>query len=118
MNETQETTQRTKKQNRALHKYFTMLAERLNDAGLDMKKVLKPTVEIPWTSDSVKTHLWKPIMEAMYEITSTTEMTTGQVTKVYETINRHMAEKFGLSEPFPSIEELMLMKVEDYKNVK
>lgn len=118
MNEQKELTQRTKRQNRALHKYFSLLADRLNDCGLDMKKVLKPTVDIPWTSDSVKTHLWKPIMEAMYEITSTTEMTTGQVTKVYETINRHMAEKFGLSEPFPSIEELMLMKVEDYKHVK
>ena len=34
--------QRTIQQNRALHLYFQLIADRLNDAGLDMRVVLKP----------------------------------------------------------------------------
>ena len=46
--------QRTAKQNRALHLYFTHLADELNSAGLDMRKTLKPGVEIPWDGKSIK----------------------------------------------------------------
>jgi regulator of sigma D len=35
--------QRTQTQNKALHKYCQMLADKLNDAGLDMKQTLKPS---------------------------------------------------------------------------
>ena len=48
---------RTLTQNKAIHKYFELLSEGLNDAGLDMKKVLKPSVDIDWTPDMIKTHL-------------------------------------------------------------
>lgn len=53
--------QRTILQGRALHKYFELVGEALNVAGLDMKKVLKPNVDIPWNKDSVKNFLWKPV---------------------------------------------------------
>ena len=82
--------QRTNQQNKALHKYFSMLAEALNDAGLDMKTVLKPEVDIPWTQDSVKTHLWKPIQEIMVDKESTTEMNTVDPNKIYEVLNFKM----------------------------
>lgn len=39
--------ERTLTQNRAIHLWFTMLADALNDAGLDMRTVLKPEIEIP-----------------------------------------------------------------------
>src|SRR6056297_3388663 len=71
--------QRTKKQNSALHKFFRLLGDTLNAAGLDMRKVLKPEVEIPWTDTTVKTNLWKPIQEAIYETSSTTELSTEEV---------------------------------------
>jgi hypothetical protein len=53
--------QRTIQQNRALHKYFEQVAEKLNSMGLDMRVVLKPSVDIPWSKDTVKEFLWKPI---------------------------------------------------------
>lgn len=53
--------QRTYLQNRSLHLFFTELANALNEAGLDMRKTLNPDVEIPWNSQSVKEHLWRPI---------------------------------------------------------
>ena len=43
------TKQRTLQQNKALHKYFEILADTLNEAGLDARVVLKPEIEIPWT---------------------------------------------------------------------
>lgn len=97
---------RTSTQNKALHKYFELLAEELNDAGLDLKEVIK--VDIPWSSDTVKQWLWKPVQKAQLLKESTTELTTAEVNKVYETINRLMAEKFNLHVPFPSDEISML----------
>jgi hypothetical protein len=98
---------RTLTQNKAIHKYFELLSEGLNDAGLDMKKVLKPSVDIDWTPDMIKTHLWKPIQDVMFEKKSTTELTTKQVSQVYETLNRHLAQKFGIAVGFPSNEPEM-----------
>ena len=92
---------RTDNQNKAMHKYFDMLAEALNDAGLDMKKTLKPEIEIPWTKDMVKEHLWRPIQEAMTDKHSTTDLDRIEPSMVYEVLNRHLAQKFGLHVPFP-----------------
>jgi len=99
---------RTISQNRALHKYFEMLAQELTNAGLDMRKTLKPTVEIPWSGATVKEYLWRPIMKAQLNKESTTEMTTKEIDQVFDTINLHLSTKFGISVQFPSIDELML----------
>lgn len=101
-----EETKRTSQQNRALHLYFTHLADELNNAGLDMRKTLKPSVDIPWTGESIKEYIWKPIMKAQLQKKSTTEMTTKDIDKVFDTINRHIGEKFGIHIDFPSIESL------------
>jgi hypothetical protein len=98
--------QRTVQQNKALHLYFEIIAEKLNDAGLDMRAVLKPNIEIPWTKESVKDHLWRPVQELYLKKDSTTELTTDEITKVYEVLNRFLAEKHGISQEFPSIENL------------
>lgn len=100
--------QRTLKQNRALHLLFTLLAEKLNESGLDMRKTLKPEVEIPWSGRSIKEYMWRPIMKAQLNKKSTTELNTKEIDEVFETINRHLGEKFGLHVPFPSIESLMM----------
>ena len=72
--------QRTLTQNKAMHLFFGWLAETLNDAGLDMKKVLREDIDIPWTRESVKEHLWRPIQKAMTDKQSTTEITTVEPT--------------------------------------
>ncbi len=107
--------QRTSQQNRALHLYFTLLAQTLNDAGLDMRKTLKPSVDIPWSGKTVKDHLWRPIQKAQLKKNSTKDVSIDEVTKVYETLNRHLAEKFGMTVPFPSLEEIMF-KSRKYEN--
>ncbi len=93
---------RTSQQNKALHKYCELLAVVLNDAGLDMKTVLKPEIDIPWTKESVKNHLWRPIQEIMLDKESTTEMDTSDPSDIYLVLDRHLAEKFGVHVEWPS----------------
>jgi hypothetical protein len=94
---------RTIKQNSSIHKYCSILADKFNDAGLDMLAVLKvKEVSVPWSMDRVKDILWKGIQEAMFNSTSTTKLETDQVSKVYETMNRHTSQNLGVSVDFPN----------------
>ncbi|HEB13358.1 MAG TPA: hypothetical protein ENI13_00075 [candidate division CPR3 bacterium] len=107
--------QRTIQQNKALHVLYELYAEALNEAGLDMREVLDESVDIPWSKDTVKNYLWRPIQKTQLEKSSTTELTTKDIDKVFETLNRYLGEKHGLHVPFPSIEEVMFRQLEDKK---
>lgn len=98
---------RTSKQNNALHKFLQDLADTLNEAGLDMKTVLKPEVDIPWSQNSAKEFLWRPIQQVMTGKDSTTEPTTKDYLAIQETLIRHLSSKFGVSVDWPSIETQM-----------
>jgi len=92
----------TQKQSNSMHLWCQRTADQLNDSGYDMKKVLKPEVDIPWSKDSVKEQLWKPVLLALTGKTSTKDQTSEEVTQVLNTINRHLGEKFGVTLPeFP-----------------
>lgn len=99
-----ETGVRTPSQNNALHLGLTMIAKTLNDAGLDMRKVLKPEIEIPWTTASAKDHLWRPIQIAMTGKESTTQLNkVSDITEIWDVIMRFLGEKHGVEYiPFPS----------------
>jgi len=105
--------QRTLQQNKALHVLFNLLAQTLNQAGLDMRRTLKEGVEIPWSAQTVKNYLWRPIQEAQLQKESTTELTTKEVDDVLETLVRYLGEKHGVEvPPFPSIEDVIQRKWE------
>jgi len=91
--------QRTLTQNRALHLFCQWLADTLNDAGYDMRRTLRQDVELPWTQESVKEHLWRPIQKAMTEKHSTTEITTVEPTAIHEVLSRHLGQKLGVTCP-------------------
>lgn len=94
--------QRTLTQNGALHLFCKHLAVTLNEAGLDQKKLLKPSIDIPWTQDAVKEGLWKPIQEVVTGIKSTTKPEASQYSDIYEVLNRHLTMKHGIHEAWPS----------------
>jgi len=95
--------QRSDQQRKALQVFCRLVADSLNEAGYDMRKVLKEEIEIPWTMDSVKTHLWKPIQKAMYDKESTTELNTEDPTKIHETLMQHLGKKLHIEYiPFPN----------------
>ena len=75
--------QRTIKQNKSLHLWFRLLADTLNEAGLDMRTVLKPSISIEWNDKTIKEYIFKPILEAMLLKKSTTEMNTKDIDKVW-----------------------------------
>ena len=82
-----------------------MVADALNDAGLDMHAALPP-MEIPWSKEAVKNYLWRPIQKLQLAKQSTTDLTTQDIDTIYETLNRYLAHH-GIHEPFPSVEEIM-----------
>lgn len=99
--------QRTSQQNKSLHKFCELLAEALNEAGYEMKAVLAvKQVDIPWNKDRVKDVLWKPLQEAMTGKESTTELNTVDPSEIYEVLNRHISQNFGVHVPWPSEESL------------
>lgn len=103
--------QRTLQQNRALHKLFELTAKELNESGLDMRVVLKPGVDIPWNTITVKEYLWRPLQKLQLLKKSTTELSTKDIDAVFDTLNKLLGEKFGKHIPFPGIESLI-----DYEN--
>jgi hypothetical protein len=102
---------RTPTQNNALHLYFALVAKELNDAGLDVRRVMKPGIDINWSPYMVKELLWKPVQLLYTGKRSTTELDkVKEINEIYEIFNRHLGERFGefgvTHIPFPSLEEL------------
>lgn len=93
---------RTLTQNSSIHKYCALLAEAFNDAGLDMQKVLAEGTSIPWSEDKVKNDIWRVVQVAALGKESTTKLETNEVSKVYDIVNRHISQTFGIFIPFPS----------------
>jgi hypothetical protein len=95
--------QRTIQQNRALWLFMEILAKELNNSGLDMRLVLKPTYKIDWTKENIHDHLWIPIQKALYGTDSTTFLKKQeQIDKIHEIIMRELGEKHSLEYiPFP-----------------
>ena len=98
---------RTDRQNRALHLWFTQLAQALNKDGFDMKAVIKEGIDIFWSPYTVKEHLWRPVQKAYLGKESTRNLDTGEIDKIFDIINKGVGEKTGVYVPFPSIDALM-----------
>ena len=97
---------RTQRQNRAMHKLFREISQQMNEQGLTLQQVLRSDVETMMTPKLVKEVIWRPVQKAMYGKESTTHLTTDEVDKVFDVINKHLG-KHGIHVPFPSIETLM-----------
>jgi len=92
---------RTERQNNAIHLWFRQMAEQLNDAGYSNKHPFNDQIEIPFTEGLVKEMLYKPIIKAMYDKTSTTKLTGGELSEAAEVLIRWLSEKKGIYVPFP-----------------
>ena len=100
-------TDRTPQQRKSLEVYCRLVAEAMNDAGYDFKKAI--TLEIAMTQALVKEYIFKRIMKAMYpDKTSTTELSTTEIQKVYEVMNANTANKFGISMDWPNDDPPMI----------
>ena len=94
---------RTDKQNNSIHLWFRQIGEVLNDAGFEQKITIGG--DIPWTEWSIKV-LFVKIAKAMYGKKHTADLTTLELTKVSEVLNRLLGDQ-GIHIPFPSVESVM-----------
>jgi|SRR6056297_2686528 len=97
----QQMTKRTLKQNKALYKYFELVAEALNREGHTVQEVLdNAKIDIFWTKDNFKTNIWHPIQSSMYGTKSTTKLKKQkQIDRIVDVINKFLAENFPDVEP-------------------
>lgn len=101
---------RTNQQNRALHLWFKLLAHDMEAQGLDMKLVLRPEIPITPTPELVKNHIWRPVQIAKFDKYSTADITTDELQKTYKDVDTFFLTKHKLNLPFPSKENLELLK--------
>lgn len=96
---------RTSKQNSSLHKYFTFIADELNELGMEFNYfgVSGKQLSMRYTPNIVKDYFWRPIQVTLFDIESTTKLNTKQMNEIIDVITKFFAEK-GVLIPFPSIE--------------
>ena len=97
---------RTLPQNASGHKWFEQIAETLNASGftVNSKEILR--LDVPWTKESVKSFLFRPVMEAMYpDKTSTAQLTKAEWSQVVEALNLALGERVGVHVKYPTEEE-------------
>ena len=97
--------QRTPKQRAALEVYCRLVSEELNAGGFDMVTVLKEGAEIPWVQETVKDRLWRPVQEVLIGTDKTSKAERSDYRAVYETLSRHLSQRFGISIPWPEKKE-------------
>jgi len=97
---------RTDQQRKALYRYFNLLATALNDGGYDVQTVLAKAIGRDWDAEGVKSLLWKPLQVAITSKESTADADTKEYSIVYEKLDLHLCEIFGVHVPFPSKEKL------------
>lgn len=98
---------RSDRQNRALHLWFEQLSEALNDAGYDVRSVIRKEVPIPWTAYNVKELLWRPVQEKMLGEKSTTKLRAQDIDRIYDVLNRALGERKGIYVEFPNLDALI-----------
>lgn len=92
---------RSLEQNKLIHAVAEELALELNSKGLDMRTVLKPGVDIPWDKELIKRHIFHPLIKAMFNKDSTTKLSTVEVSKMFDVLNKHFAEKWQVTLRLP-----------------
>jgi predicted oxidoreductase len=93
-------------QNRALHKYFELVAKDLRQNGITVKKLLEGGLDIMPTKDIMK-EVWRKIQIAMFDKESTKDLTTREINDILDVLNKHMGENHEIFRAFPSIETLI-----------
>lgn len=93
---------RTPRQNRALHLFFSMLAEELNAAGYSVKLVMEKKMDVEWDPRLIKELLWRPAQRAVLGSDSTKLLRKSEdIDRVYDTLNRFLGQHFGIHVEWP-----------------
>ncbi len=108
---------KTDKQTKALHLWFQLLADELNDKSFDMRGFLKESVKMDWSAYAVKEYIFKPLLKQRTGKDSTKKMFRNEINALYDTINREIIERTKgvvICPPFPCQE----WREEEINNIK
>ena len=94
--------QRTNQQNKAFHKGFQEIADTLIEHGISLNVALK-NLDVRPTMHTIK-DAYRSIAEAKFGVKSTKELTTKQVSEVWEDLVKTLSENTGIEIVFPSQE--------------
>ena len=95
------TGKRTTKQNNSQYQFFEDFSKLCIEHGLDVRVVFKD-VRVTATPKTIKMY-WDGIMKEKYGYDSTTQLTTTEMTEMYDEFNKILAAQ-GYHIPFPSQE--------------
>ncbi len=88
------TTRRTNSQSNALHLWYKLVADSLNEAGLDVQTVLSKKMGLDWNPALVK-ELWRDAQRRIVQKESTTQLDkVSEIDLIRDHFIRHFAEKF------------------------
>lgn len=98
---------RTIKQNNGLHLYCELVAQECNNSGVTFSDFirLRPKLDMPWTQHRVK-EIWREAQRLLYGKTRTRDLNKDEIDRVYDVVNKAIAEITGVHVPFPSLESL------------
>ena len=93
---------RSNLQNAALHLFFNMIRDELNNLGLEFNyEGLKGlNISTRYTQNIVKSFIWRPIQITLFDIESTKDLTTGQINEISDILIKYFGEK-GIRLSFP-----------------
>ena len=98
---------RTSKQNRAAHKYFRLMSDKMNKAGITQTLLFESFKDMPTTEHSIK-QAFQQVALALYGTDETHNLTTTQIIDVYKTFDAHIAKMRGICVDWPADEPPML----------
>lgn len=93
---------RTTKQNAALHVYYGIISEVLNELGhtFKYKGLTGKTLELPYNEKIVKETIWRDVQRSLFDIESTTEINTQQINEIIDVITEFFSRQ-GVVIEFP-----------------
>ena len=106
--------QRTITQNRALHLAFTQIATELVGQGIERKTIVDDLegYSAPVTPEFLK-EVFKTIMYTMYRKTSTTDLSTSEMTNCFDVFAHFLSENYGIDVVWPSNDQLAMQALID-----
>lgn len=95
---------RSPTQNDSMHAYFQLVADECLERGIDLEAFVKIPFLIPMSKEMIK-GAWQGLQQIQLGKKHTSELTTEEVSKIYDTFNRFLSNEFKFSIPFPSDDE-------------
>lgn len=81
-----------------MFRYFYDVSNEMEAQGITRKTVVEDLGDsgIPITPEYIKEVIWKHFMVGMYGVTSTTKLTTTQLTELEKVVTMHLIDKYEI----------------------